>query len=275
MELYQSKILRRLFLPLFSKINLGNITINHHFTGEKVLLHSFKHKGYWFHGKNREKDTMRLFKTMIKEKDVVIEVGGHIGYISLYFSSLVKGGLVYVFEPGPNNLPYIRGNLKSKTNIVIVEKGVGSCNVDLTFYTENLTGQNNSFVKNFSGFEENKKNAFNPSYSISETMVQVVKLDDFILKEGLEPNFIKVDVEGFEFEVIKGMLNTLKNVRPKLMIEIQDNYKQIYDIMNDFGYVMFNDELRIINHPNQISMNTFLLHRQEHLNTLAKLGISV
>lgn len=274
MELYNFKILRRLFLPIFSKINPGDVTINHQFTGDKVRLHSFKHKGYWFHGKNREKDTMRLFKTLIKEGDVVIEVGGHVGYISLYFSSLVAGGKVYVFEPGPNNLPYIRNNLRTKENIVLLEQGVGSCKATFPFYIENLTGQNNSFVKDFSRFKENKENAFVHQVSTGEVMIEVVKLDDFVSQNSLIPNFIKVDVEGFEFEVVKGMLNILNIFQPMLMIEIQDNYEQIYEIMDNYGYVKFDDKLRPIGKEQQIRLNTFFLHRKKHSSFLDQLGIN-
>ncbi len=77
MNLANVKLLRRLILPLFARLNPGDITITHHFTGDKVFLHSFKHKGYWFYGKNREKDTMELFRRLIRPADTIIEIGGH------------------------------------------------------------------------------------------------------------------------------------------------------------------------------------------------------
>jgi predicted methyltransferase len=66
--------------------------------------HSFKHYTYWYDGERREQTTMELFAKLINPGDVVVEVGGHIGYIAVYFSHLVgKQGRVVVFEPGPNN----------------------------------------------------------------------------------------------------------------------------------------------------------------------------
>ena len=101
---------------------------------------------------------MLLFKKLINKGDTVIEVGGHIGFISLYFSKLVgKEGIVYVFEPGINNLPYLKNNVKEKHNIVLIEKGVGSSNARMPFYIENLSGQNNSFIKDYDMFIQNKK----------------------------------------------------------------------------------------------------------------------
>ena len=65
-----------------------------------------------------------------------------------------------------------------------------------------------------------------------------MRLDNFTFDNKISPNFIKIDVEGFEFEVIKGMLYTLKNFQPILMIEVQDNYKSIYNVMNNENYIM-------------------------------------
>ena len=217
---------------------------------------------------------MSLFKKLINKGDTVIEVGGHIGYISLYFSNLIgKEGMVYVFEPGINNLPYLKNNVKEKCNIVVIEKGVGNCNARIPFYIENLTGQNNSFIKNFQGFIENKKSSFVKNASVKEVIVDVVRLDDFIFDKNILPNFIKIDVEGFEFEVIKGMIYILKNFQPALMIEVQDNYKSIYNVMKNEHYLMFNDNLKTIKSPDELKGNTFFLHSKKHISILNTLGV--
>jgi len=54
---------RRALIPLFRWVNPGDITIRHHWTGERITLHSFRHKGYWFHGRTRERDSMALCTT--------------------------------------------------------------------------------------------------------------------------------------------------------------------------------------------------------------------
>jgi FkbM family methyltransferase len=61
---------------------------------------------------------MALFARLVRPQDTVIDVGGHIGYLSQYFAQLVgRRGQVIVFEPGPNNLPYTRANLRAKPNV--------------------------------------------------------------------------------------------------------------------------------------------------------------
>ena len=81
MALYKISFLRRIFLPLLQKLSPSEVHIKHHYTGQKFVLHPFINKGYWYHGKNREVDTMNLFKKFIKTGDTVIEVGANIGYI--------------------------------------------------------------------------------------------------------------------------------------------------------------------------------------------------
>src|SRR3954454_1116564 len=111
-DLAKSTPIRRALVPFFRKVNPGDITITHHWTGERMVLHSFRHKGYWFHGKARERESMILCSRLIRGGDIVFDVGGHIGYMALHFADLVgAGGRVFCFEPAPLNLPYIRANV--------------------------------------------------------------------------------------------------------------------------------------------------------------------
>ena len=264
-------LLRRLALPILSKLS-QDITIAHHYTNEDVYLNSFKHKGYWFHGKNREKLSMDLFSKLIDRSDTVIEVGGHIGYISLYFASLVPAGRVFVFEPGANNLPYTRKNLEPKSNITLIEKGIGSSTGTLPLYMEGLTGQNNSFVKDFERLNINSVNAFVDAPVVA-ALVELISIDDFVKEQQIKPGFIKIDVEGFELSVIKGMLESLDRDRPICMIEVQSDHQEIYEIMTSKGYLMFTESLTKIDTPSDLLDNTFCLHPQYHSRQLQKLGL--
>lgn len=69
MKIHHIKLLRKILLPIFRVMNLGDIYVKHARTGHKILLHSFNHKGYWFKGKNREKESMKLYESLIKSGD--------------------------------------------------------------------------------------------------------------------------------------------------------------------------------------------------------------
>lgn len=84
---------------------------------------------------------MQIFSEIIRPGDFVVELGGHIGHLTVYFAHLVGAeGRVLVFEPGPNNLPYIQRNIASHKNVTLVAKAVSDFVGQTQFYIENLTG---------------------------------------------------------------------------------------------------------------------------------------
>ena len=187
-------IIRKCVLILLRTFNPGKIKIRHHYTGAPIHLDAYQHKGYWWHGKRREQITMQQFASRIAHGHHVIEVGGHIGYISLYFSKLVgPEGKVTIFEPGPNNLLYLEENLATTQNTTLVRKAASAETGTVKFYIENLTGQNNSLNKNFEAFQNNRKNA-SSNATYQEIEVQATTLDEYTKASNRPVDFLKIDV---------------------------------------------------------------------------------
>lgn len=235
--------------------------------GCKIWLNSYLHKGYWFHGKRREARTMQAFAKLIQKKDFVIEVGGHIGFISTYFASLTgPEGLVTVFEPGSNNLPYIRRNIRSENcpacaPIRLVEAAVGAENGTVTFFEDQLTGQNNSVIQDFKGLSENARNA-NVAAVVTAKVVQLIQLDDFF--NGTKVDFVKIDVEGFELSVLLGMAGMVKKYQPVIMVEVQADHQKIQNYFDDLEYSLFTDEGKLVENALLLDENIFALHSVKH-----------
>lgn len=272
MKLFLIQSLRRIALPIFARINPGDITIRHHYTRDPVRLHSFKHKGYWYHGRNRERTTMLLFQRLIGPGDNVIDIGGHIGYMSLLFRRQAGEGHVFAFEPGDNNIPYIRRNLAGH-GIELIEKAVGDRTGTARFFLEPLTGQNNSFVQDFDGFRTNRDFAFRGDLPVREVEVEMVRLDDWVRERGLHVDFVKIDVEGFEWNVLQGMQDVLSRMRPRLMVEVQANRPQIFDDLTSMGYLLFSPELEVLKTAERLHYNVFALHREVHRTQIEELGL--
>jgi FkbM family methyltransferase len=254
--------LRKAVLATLRRFNPGDISIRHHYTGDRIKLHSFMHKGYWFHGKRREHETMELFARLIAPADTVIEIGGHIGYISLYFSHLVGSqGKVVVFEPGMNNLPYTRANLSGKANVLLVEKAAADFTGTAPFYVENYTGQNNSLLSDYAPFEENLRNAgLQTAIRKSVVEVECVKLDEFLAHSVADaPSLIKIDVEGAEIIVLKGMADTLRLRNASLMIEVTDKAEEVFNVVTAAGYKGFTEACTPIQSAAGLRGNTFWL----------------
>ncbi len=256
MSLSRNHWLRKLVLPIFHRLNPGDITIRHHYTGDPVRLHSFKHKGYWWYGRQREAETMETFRQLLSPGDEVLEVGAHIGYVALWLSHLVgPQGQVHTFEPGDNNLPYVRRNVAGYANITLVEKAVGNQCTTMQLYTESLTGQNNSLLANFEGLALNEQNSV-PAH-VRPVEVDVVSLDSYSHAMSVRPRLIKIDVEGFECEVLEGAQNLLKTTQPIVMVEVQRRHQDVFELLNDLGYSLVGLDGSTVLKAEDLKLNTF------------------
>jgi FkbM family methyltransferase len=225
-------------LSAFARVNPGDVTIRHHHTGEPFLLHSFRHKGYWFHGRRRERATMAAFAGLVRPGDCVLEAGGHIGYVTLYLASLAgPTGRVVVFEPGSNNLPYLRSNVAGRPGVEVVDQALGGAAGRATLYLEDLTGQNNSLLAGFAGLASNERNAVKAR--VVEETVAVTTVDTYVRRFGLRPRLLKIDVEGSEAEVLAGSTAVLDQHRPVIMAEVQRGRDGIAALLRGFAYRLF------------------------------------
>jgi len=266
------RTIRRAVLPAFQRWNPGDVTIRHHFTGEPVRLHSFRHRGYWFFGRRREAASMQLFAEIVHAGSGVCEVGGHIGYVAQYLAHLVGAtGHVWVFEPGPNNLPYTRLNLGGRDNVTLVEQGAGRVRERRPFFVEDLSGQNNSFVPDFARFARTRTRAGVPAMRARAVEVDVVPLDAFVDARGPRVDFVKIDVEGFELAVLEGARGLLTSQRPALMVEVQADHAAVFELLRGHGYRMVDPALRPARTPKDLDDNTFCFHETTHAALLARL----
>jgi len=263
MKLHRSVLARRIFLKAFSKINPGDVTIKHHYTQDPFCLHSYRHRGYWFHGANRERETMQMFSKIIVPGMDLIEIGAHIGYLSLLFKDLVgENGKIYAFEPGPNNLVYLRRNLQAFERIELLEQAVSDQDGEATFYVENLSGQNCSLNSEYEIFQKNRESAFSKE-EYESTTVQTLTLDTFTQERNIRPDFIKIDVESVELAVLLGASQTLHDCRPLMMVEVTKNEEEVISLLKDAGYRLLL--------PNGTDLGgkikgniVFAFHRDEH-----------
>lgn len=243
--------LRKTVLKII-KATAFDTTIKHHYTGRKFILNTYNHKGYWYHGVNREANTIKIFQSWIKPGDYALEIGAHIGYFSTLYAHLVgENGKVDVFEPSEKNAKYLEKNIGFLPNnlgdkLTVIKKGAGDVNQKLTFYIDPISGQNNSFVPEFQGFIDSRENSADKSVQIIEETVDVITLDNYFSGADKLPDFVKIDVEGFEWNVVQGFKQSIEKSKPAMMIEIQADANKIFDYFYSIGYMIYNDRLEEI-----------------------------
>lgn len=245
--------------------------LQHHWVPQaRINLNSFKHKGYWFHGKNRERATIESFYRIIKPGQTVLEVGGHIGYLTVLFQQLVgENGKVVVFEPSPQNRYYLERNVLPGRDITVETQAVSDHEGEADFYVEDLTGQNNSLIADYQVFQDNVQRA-GVKANTTIQRVQLTTLDAYCDSHGLTPDFIKIDIEGAEKYAIFGSEAIIRKHRPVFMVEVTRDHDEVYAFMERLEYDVYEEDLTPAS-GKELIFNQFLVPRSRR----AELGLAV
>jgi FkbM family methyltransferase len=236
-------VIRPLFLRLL-KATARDVSIKNPWSGDRLFLNSFQHKGYWYFGKEREAQTMVRFRQLIAPGATVLEVGGHIGFISQYFAKLVgPSGHVFVFEPGTNNLPYLEQNTHHLAQVHVERQAVSNRIGQATFYQDNITGQNNSLLDDYKGAESVSRSHGMEVVKESHT-VNLTTLDAFIDERGLSIDFVKIDIEGNEFNALLGAKESLKHIKA-LMIEVTEHQLEVFSLLRSYGFELSDESGKV------------------------------
>lgn len=172
---------------------------------------------------------LRYFETAKRffKDGVILDIGAHKGEWSKEINSNKK---IYCFEPHPEPFKILQRNEK----IIAINKGVGAKNEFKKFYFM-------PDVQSGSGFVDRP---FYKTEKVQEVDLEIVTIDETI-KEPID--FAKVDTEGFEYDVLLGMENHLKNKTVKfIQIEYGGTYQDrgitlnhVINYLQPFGYFVY------------------------------------
>lgn len=172
-------------------------------------------------------DDLDLLRDKYIHKDSnILDIGANIGNHSLYFCAECKAKMVYSFEPQKDIFEILNKNIELngyENKIVTFNKGLG---------------ENSGKGSMTRGNENNSGGAI---LSVDQGGdVDIIAIDDLDFP-GI--NFIKIDVEGFEYSVLKGAKNLIDRDRPVIWIEIKkDNFDKVDSLLVDYGYrIIFNN----------------------------------
>ena len=229
-------------------------------------LNLYRHKAYWNRGRKREPGTMAFFGRFLKPGMVAWDVGAHIGYLSFWFAYLVgPSGRVLAIEPGSDNLRYLRQNARVFPHITVVEAAVTDEDGTVSFFEENITGQNNCISDGLRHLEEMKAKAGVPSV-VKSYSVKSVCLDTIWRDTKLSPDLIKIDAEGAEPKVMRGVEAVIAAVRPAILIEVTTGHAEIWDALSRAGYQIFDPEnnFKEFSSAHGNPLNWLALHSDNH-----------
>jgi FkbM family methyltransferase len=151
-----------------------------------------------------------------------IDIGANNGSYTKMLLELTNSKVIS-FEPLPeafNNLVELKNSYASRFQPYNL--GIADKKGNLKLYFGDSDSQHASFssdIRRIDYVGEKNNNFLN---------VDVISIDEFVLKNGInEIDFIKIDTEGYEYEVLLGSINTINNIIPKF-IQIEMNYHQLF-----------------------------------------------
>lgn len=227
----------RIFAWLFDHGKLAGVketvpTLNNDFK-INVDTHNFIEASIYYLG-DYEPWVKKHFKLLIRPGDVILDVGANIGFHSLYFSTLTgPNGKVIAIEPINQNFLAMQSNiaLNGFENIITIQKALANETKEIQIYIDPEAKNPGAF----SLLEQGIKN----------THISCLKGDDLIDELGLKLiDFIKIDVEGYELEALKGLSLTIEKSRPVIIFEYDRAYQMkaqyapdaIFLFLNSFNY---------------------------------------
>ena len=189
--------------------------------------------------------TVEVIKKILKKGDIFIDIGANIGYLTAFGANLVgENGVVYSFEPVPlffKSLKHLK-ELNPGYNIILNELALsdktGQTKIDFA-QPPHIGGS--SMVLGLLGLNNI------PTKTI---VVKAVRLDEYIKEKKIDNiSLIKIDVEGFEYFVLKGLGGFFKTsyARPPIICEIcpdtflgKDKRRELLKFMKQYGYEAYN-----------------------------------
>jgi len=229
----------REYLPLqyyFLNSNKGEITKSIH--GNPMILNlndTGISRELALYGEHEHNSTAEV-KRLVKKGMRILEVGANIGYYAVLETKLAGDeGFLYAIEPSPFNFEMLKRNveLNKIKNVELHQKAAGAENEMSKFYVAEKSNLS-SFIK------RSDMDMYKEGTVID---VEIMKLDDYLIDKNVD--FIRMDVEGYEKEILKGLEETMKTKHPKhFFIEIHSDLlhkkdsssKEILEYLEKFGY---------------------------------------
>ncbi|MBD1157311.1 FkbM family methyltransferase [Pelagibacterales bacterium SAG-MED20] len=170
----------------------------------------------------------------LKPNDLFFDVGAHHGDKS---KELIKNNIkVVMIEPQPNCLEELKKQYSGNPSVNIVPMGLGRSIQKMEMSINTETPVISTFAKHW------KLGRFSNSKWDKKITVDITTLDELIVRFG-NPKYIKIDVEGFEHEVLRGLTKKSGIISFEFTSEfINDAYKSI-DYLITLGYIDFNYSL--------------------------------
>jgi FkbM family methyltransferase len=180
-----------------------------------------------------------LAEAASKEGGILFDIGAHCGLISTLWCGARTGNQAFCFEPSPllfQDILEIRELNGFGERMNVTQAAIGE--------TE---GRTSMLIDPVGGFVQSRHFDHTMWSAPRSIEVAVETIESASNRLGVVPNFVKLDIEGYEYEAIKGSVPFLTAHRPTLFLELHLNYleerklsaKVVIDLLRECGYSFF------------------------------------
>lgn len=214
-------------------------TAQNYFPGLAEAKNEFYHLARKHLGFVHERDFSAIALLPRGGDDLFVDIGANRGQSILSIRHYRPDARIVCFEPNPVMFAWLLRHFGDDAGIRLLNVGVSAEPKHLTLTVPSYRGFLYDGVATFSKetvFEymsADRIYGFDPSLlTMQEFACETRPLDSF----DLQPTFIKIDVEGFEHEVIAGGMQTLRRCRPVLMVERFYENPKLLALLDALGY---------------------------------------
>lgn len=216
----------------------------------------------------KEKKMLSRLINNISKNGAIVDVGGFKGMWTNYVRSIFlnKNKKIYIFEPNNQNFSSLEVAFSTDENIKLINKGVGEMSTISTYF--DLKG--NDSIRPMSGFV--KREVYD-NYEYDTIELDVISLDEYEFDEEFL-DFVKIDVEGYEFDVLKGMKKLLSESKVKFIqfeyggtyLDADIKLNELIDFLSDYEYKVYsfngNEFTHLINFDDNYQYDNFIATKE-------------
>lgn len=205
-------------------------------------------RGFFF-----EQNELLTFKKMLGEGKVIVDVGANIGNHTIFFVQHMNPRKVFPFEPNPDSVRLLKENLQlNQIGSVVDSAGIGlGLGADYGQYSVESVNENN----------------LGAARLVKGGAIKVKPLDAVIPKGKVD--FIKIDVEGMEFEVLKGAEKLIARSRPLIYVEVFNERTSMMRQWADRHAYVIVGQVNMVNAVNYLLASEELVQRIRAANPSA------
>ena len=221
-----------------------------------------------------ELEDSEMLYNLVGNSKVLFDIGANIGWYSIHLSKMMPNVRIYAFEPIPETYKQAKSNI-NLNNL----KNIELCNIALAAKKEKLNFYYSPTITGASSSQNITENL-----NMIKIECDADTLDNYVMDNNIEKiDFIKCDVEGAEYFVFQGGLETIKRNKPIVFTEMLRKWaakfdyhpNDIIDLFKSFGYNCFyssKGKLIAIDLilEDTIPTNFFFLHSHVHADQILK-----